>query len=212
MENIVFRKSFNGYNKDDVNSYVISISRKVSEAEIAKQEALAKLDAAEKEKELLSAELAVLKLKEENLARNGAGISNTELENLKKTLEEVTRERDEYKNVVEANEEKSRQYDSLSSKLGEVMITANAQAQALISDAEKRANARYDEMLEDSRAKVGELNEKYSGKIFDKTRELLKRLDDIVTDSALLKAEVKVALDEDIEECKNHDGGDKIEQ
>lgn len=212
MENIVFRKSFNGYNKDDVNSYVISISRKVSEAEIAKQEALAKLDAAEKEKELLSAELAVLKLKAENLARNGAGISNTELENLKKTLEEVTRERDEYKNVVEANEEKSRQYDSLSSKLGEVMITANAQAQALISDAEKRANARYDEMLEDSRAKVGELNEKYSGKIFDKTRELLKRLDDIVTDSALLKAEVKVALDEDIEECKNHDGGDKIEQ
>ena len=212
MENIVFRKSFNGYNKDDVNSYVISISRKVSEAEIAKQEALAKLDAAEKEKELLSAELAVLKLKAENLAKTGAGISNTELENLKKTLEEVTRERDEYKNAVEANEEKSRQYDSLSSKLGEVMITANAQAQALISDAEKRANARYDEMLDDSRAKVGELNEKYSGKIFDKTRELLKRLDDIVTDSALLKAEVKVALDEDIEECKNHDGGDKIEQ
>lgn len=212
MENIVFRKSFNGYNKDDVNSYVISISRKVSEAEIAKQEALAKLDAAEKEKELLSAELAVLKLKAENLAKTGAGISNTELENLKKTLEEVTRERDEYKNAVEANEEKSRQYDSLSSKLGEVMITANAQAQALISDAEKRANVRYDEMLEDSRAKVGELNEKYSGKIFDKTRELLKRLDDIVTDSALLKAEVKVALDEDIEECKNHDGGDKIEQ
>ena len=84
MENIVFRKSFNGYNKDDVNSYVISISRKVSEAEIAKQEALAKLDAAEKEKELLSAELAVLKLKEENLARNGAEISNTELENLSK--------------------------------------------------------------------------------------------------------------------------------
>ncbi len=212
MENIVFRKSFNGYNKDDVNSYVISISRKVSEAESAKQEALAKLDAAEKEKELLSAELAVLKLKAENLAKTGAGISNTELENLKKTLEEVTRERDEYKNAVEANEEKSRQYDSLSSKLGEVMITANAQAQALISDAEKRANARYDEMLDDSRAKVGELNEKYSGKIFDKTRELLKRLDDIVTDSALLKAEVKVALDEDIEECKNHDGGDKIEQ
>lgn len=212
MENIVFRKSFNGYNKDDVNSYVISISRKVSEAESAKQDALAKLDAAEKEKELLSAELAVLKLKAENLAKTGAGISSTELENLKKTLEEVTRERDEYKNAVEANEEKSRQYDSLSSKLGEVMITANAQAQALISDAEKRANARYDEMLEDSRAKVGELNEKYSGKIFDKTRELLKRLDDIVTDSALLKAEVKVALDEDIEECKNHDGGDKIEQ
>lgn len=212
MENIVFRKSFNGYNKDDVNSYVISISRKVSEAEVAKQEALAKLDAAEKEKELLSAELAVLKLKAENLAKTGAGISNTELENLKKTLEEVTRERDEYKNAVEANEEKSRQYDSLSSKLGEVMITANAQAQALISDAEKRANARYDEMLDDSRVKVGELNEKYSGKIFDKTRELLKRLDDIVTDSALLKAEVKVALDEDIEECKNHDGGDKIEQ
>lgn len=212
MENTVFRKAFNGYNKDDVNSYVISISRKVSEAESAKQEALAKLDSTEKEKELLSAELAVLKLKEARSAKDEAVIGKAELEGLKKALEEVTRERDEYKKIVEASEEKSRQYDSLSGKLGEVMITANAQAQQLIINAEKRANARYDEMLENSRAKVGELNEKYSGKIFDKTRELLKRLDDIVTDAALLKAEVKVALDEDIEECRQHDGGDTIEQ
>lgn len=221
MENLLFRKAFNGYNKDDVNDYVINISRKISESESAKQEALAKLETVERERDALVSELSALKknidselatLKVAQKANDRADIGKAELEEMKKALEDVTRERDEYKKAVEQGDEKTKQYDALSGKLGEIMITANAQAQELISEAEKRANDRYNEMLEESRMKVGELNEKYSEKIFDKTRELLKRLDEIVTDSALLNAELKVALDEDIEECRKYDGGEKVEQ
>ena len=227
MDSIVFRKAFKGYNKEDVNAYILKISQKVAEkdgeierlekengenklrreaAETLLTEESGKLEQKEKEIAILKEEIELLKAEAEKNAFDPEPLKK-ENEELKAKLKDAEDVIAECKKTVEETFEKTKQYDTLSGKLGEVMMKANAQAEAIITDAETRAKQKYDEMLDESKENVSSLNEKYSARIFDRTRDLLKKLDDVVTESAVFKAEIDVSLSEDIENRKNS-GGD----
>lgn len=128
---IVFRSAINGYNRDDVNKYILETSKKFKEAQEASKEKI----------EILTAKLAKLEshdvTKTEELQKN--------VESLTSTVQSLKEENDKLKADLAAatvNSEKTGEaagYDALSQQIGSILISANTTASTILSNASSDA-------------------------------------------------------------------------
>lgn len=173
-EKVKFRKSVGGYNKQDVNEYIESFSRRYEKNEQdlkktieAQKGKIAELEAACKkdgESDRIIAELNerldLLKSENEELssANNKLGVRVSELE------KEAELNKEAY--------EKSGIYDKVSDQIGSMIINANAKAESIIGEAELRAKIKANTILEDMTNELKAFCEKYSSEISGKMQEL----------------------------------------
>ena len=166
----VFRKSMSGYNKEDVNNYIINMSKKYSEAEIAYKNEIGRLTY-----ELQSGENAYEELRTNYENAKSASLSEInalkeEIAVLNETLNQKTAEIDSLIHNMERAEshaklsdsfggitdenEKATLFDCISGKTGEIIVIACktaddiiAKAKAEAEDILNEANSKKDNML-----------------------------------------------------------------
>ncbi len=141
---VVFRDSFKGYNKEDVNGYIESFNRryselsdetdkKIKEASQQLEAALAELDEAKERANALEAENKKL--------FDDKAMAESVIDGLRETvdsLKERNAELEEKNAQISASEEEDRELDA---KVGSIIVHANEKAQSIISDAEAEAKA-----------------------------------------------------------------------
>lgn len=128
---IVFRSAINGYNRDDVNKYILEASKKFKEAQDASKE---KID-------ILTAKLAQVEshddTKTEELKKNIETLTATvqalqeENAKLKEDIANTTASADKEGNAAG--------YDALSQQIGSILISANTTASTILSNASSDA-------------------------------------------------------------------------
>ncbi|MBQ9121453.1 MAG: hypothetical protein IJY12_03710 [Clostridia bacterium] len=164
---LVFRSAFHGYNRDDVNQYILNMSKRFKEAQDASKE---KIDA-------LTAKLAA------------AGVPTTEdaedaeASSLAESMEALRAENEELKRALEAAkfEEKvidSQPFDNLSQQIGSILISANTTASTILnnasSDAEKlRADAENE--VNKVKLKLGSEADAILAKFSDELKNVLEQ-------------------------------------
>lgn len=148
QNSVVFRSSAAGYNKRDVNQFILSMNAKFSAAEEGYKkeistlkencqkgaQALEKLGTAEAENEALRRELEAMRFELGELRREKEALSTCdteELENVRK---------------------KAALYDTMSSQFGDVMLTASHNAEQMISDARRES----EQTLEAAKSTIGQ--------------------------------------------------------
>ncbi len=150
-KNVAFRSAIGGYNREDVNQYILNINRELEEKDSAAAEAekkaaeaadritalTADLDAAKADKEALEGSRSSLsesvdQLKEENDSlREKLAAAEAEKAQLAARLKEMESSAEE--------EEKSQKYDRISAQIGDIMISANTSADAIVAAANTHA-------------------------------------------------------------------------
>ena len=170
-KNVVFRSSMRGYNKSDVNNYLVKFNAEAAEREEnAKAEAKAanaRADKAEKtaeEARRLAEEykekIAALEAERDELAQK-----------LQHEQEENVRLEDEMQIVAEAQDEipesdelaelrqKAALYDENSASIGETLISAKKMAQEILDNANKEATMREERSRAEADARKRALEE-----------------------------------------------------
>lgn len=189
-KNVAFRSAIGGYNREDVNRYILDINR-------ALQEKSAQADEAESRAETLSAELDAITA--DKTALEGIRASLQEAIDQLKEENEALREKlaaAEAENarlaVSPEDGDKSQKYDRISAQIGDIMISANTSADAIvaaandhaakiITDTENEANdirtrlsAAADDMLSEI---SGELRASTEGYLFELSNALCEMRD-----------------------------------
>lgn len=171
----VFRKSMSGFNKEDVTSYIINMSKRYSETEASFKYEIDRLNyelgVKTKSCEQLGADLekAVSENKNElvNLAEENAKLKamidekNTEIESLIKNLQQLSNKAkadDPFASNI-ADNEKAVLFDSISSKTGEIMLIACKTADDIIAKAQKEA----EDIINDANSKKNNMLRSISG-------------------------------------------------
>ena len=170
-KNVVFRSSMRGYNKSDVNNYLVKFNAEATEREeSAKAETKAALARAEKaEKTALEAQNLAEEYKEKIAALEA---ERDELATkLQREQEESVRLEDEMRDSLDSIEEtvdeselaelreKAALYDQNSANIGETLISAKKMAQEIIDSANKEANARDERSRAETEARKRALEE-----------------------------------------------------
>ena len=160
-----FRDSLSGYRKDDVNQYIEQMNRRFSEAETQYQTQIAALtkqagSGCAEENDSLRAELAKAQ-KDAAEAERLLAEKEEQIALLTKKLEEV--EAAEKEQPAAAPSE-TLSYEQMSSRLGNVLLIADKQAETLVSDAKKEAAAilekakkEADDLKKETRVRVDDL-------------------------------------------------------
>ncbi len=186
---VKFRKSMGGYNRDDVNGYIESLSSKYYYAE---SEYRRKID--DLEKKLKELEEKVKKadefsstelkgLKEENEKGNlligklndkidELSTRNNELEQENASLKSNKEELESIKESCSEAYEKSNMYDKVSEQIGSMIVSANAKAEGIISEAELKARANANAIIDNAVLRLRNMNEKYAGEIMSNSIRL----------------------------------------
>ena len=171
----VFRKSINGFNKEDVTSYIINMSKRYSETEASfkyeidrlNYELTTKSKANEQlgldiEKIVSEKERALSALQEENAGlRSIIEEKNAEIETLVKNLQTSASDNkkdDPYASAIEENEI-AILFDSISNKTGEFMILACKTADDIIAKAQKEA----EDIIKDANSRKNNMLRSISG-------------------------------------------------
>ncbi len=151
-ENVAFRSAVGGYNREDVNRYILHFNRELEEKEAAVQKERSALEArvaeaddsvssanAERDAALADKEsvLATLSTVQEELASLREKLALLEEENVALTAELATRPLPE---TDSDKSEKSEKYDQISSQIGDIMISASASADAIVAAANEQAS------------------------------------------------------------------------
>ncbi len=166
-KNVVFRSSMRGYNKSDVNNYLVKFNAEAAEREeSARAEAKAADARAEKaEKAALEAQKLAEEYKEKIAAleaeRDGLAAQ------LQREQEENVRLEDEMQDALEPVDlgelaelrEKAMLYDQNSANIGATLISAKKMAQEIIDNANKEANARDERSRAETEARKRALEE-----------------------------------------------------
>lgn len=133
QKNVMFGTSLNGYKKQDVNAFIATLNANFSAAEegyrreiAALKEELATLRAAQEESEACDAERAALREENASLKAHLAAASAP-------TQSTADSE------AVEALRKKAALYDRMSSQLGDMMISANHNADLILDEARSEA-------------------------------------------------------------------------
>ncbi len=214
---IRFRKAIGGYNKEDVNNFIEEISARYNSAENEYQKKIKELQNQVSElqgeldavKEETANELCELRETNEN---NGAVIAELN-ENLDKATNEneaLTKENEALKienaGLKAQSEqfasacEKSDMYDKVSEQIGSMIVSANAKAETIVKDAEQKAIADRNDMIDNAASRIRNMNAKYTGSIKEKTSGISSDLQRIVTEIERFSAESQMALEI---ECQN---------
>ena len=216
---IKFRKSMGGYNREDVNNYIESITSKNYETEEALKKQIADLEAkvitleaeieeyeesvvVEAEKLRNDKEQSELLIAELNNTVAKMGAENTEL------TQENTQLRERVSELEKANAsnveayEKSNKYDQVSEQIGSVLLNANARAESLVSEAQIKARVHIDNMVEKAAEKLRALNEKYTKEITVKAVGMADELRGISLSAEAFRTQTEAALENECKELK----------
>lgn len=158
----LFRKSMKGYNKDDVNEYILGLNRTLEEQtalhEKEANEYKAKLDEAEKRakelEELIKkqdAVIASLKARDEEAEKlSGENLEmEQEIISLRVTVSELEESLADYKKAENESSEKAEQYDSICTRAGEILVIASTTAEDILN----RANSEATKIVGDANTK-----------------------------------------------------------
>ncbi len=213
---VVFRESFRGYQKDDVNRYITQIHEqfarenertqkelrrlndRIAEAEAlrpALEDAKGQVEAlnkkltscneiasqAQQQKTDMAEQLAQLRAEKEALASENAAL-HAKMEQMELHSAESVKSSAE-------NEENAKRYESMSHKIGDIILSAKAEAEEIIEDARQKS----DEMLAEADRQA---KEKQTNGIL-RTKQLLLEADErIRVQSAQYAAECSLLLTE----------------
>ena len=190
---IKFRKSMGGYNREDVNNYIESMSTKSYENEVALKKQIADLEARVKELEEENREYEESVVVEAEKLRNEKEQSELLIVELNETvgklkeeksalIQENTMLKERASELEKANEsnveafEKSNKYDQVSEQIGSVLLNANAKAESIVSEAQIKARMHVENMVGKAAEKLQALNEKYTKEITVKTVNMAEEL------------------------------------
>ncbi|MBQ7968367.1 MAG: hypothetical protein IJ292_00910 [Clostridia bacterium] len=216
---IKFRKSMSGYNREDVNNYIESISSKNYESEEAYKKKIADLEAKVKELEKENKEY------EENVAAEAEKLRaekeqgeclilelNEALDKLKTEknglIQENTQLKERVSELEKANEsnieafEKSDKYDKVSGQIGSVLLNANARAESIVSEAQIKARMHMASMVDRTAEKLRILNEKYTKQITMKTVGMTEELRELSLSAESFRIQTQNALETECRELK----------
>lgn len=185
-----FRSGIGGYNKQDVNAYIASLSESFAAERAELQKRLAELQtsaeqlehsAAEAETEDADAKLMIAdslineQTKQLENVRNEAAELKTALDSEREENERLREELARYSD----SEEKLREYDRMSQKLGELMIKAASSAEQIKNEALleadktlKSSEARKNELIEKENELARSLDERYLSAVAAINRKL----------------------------------------
>ena len=129
-------------------------------------------------------------------------IDSLKLENgeLEKKNTELASKIDEYeKNASENSElyEKSSKYDKISEQIGSMIVSANARAESIVSEAELKARVAAKTMIDMTVEKLNGLNEKYLGEIVAKSVQLTEAFRGLSLEADSFRKVTNSALDEE---------------
>ncbi len=150
-KNVVFRTALGGFNKEDVNRYILTINKELEEKDSAaaeekkraeETEACAatlrgELDSARADKEALESILASLRQSLDETKETLASLTE-KCDALTAENERLTARIAELENTAE-EEDKSQKYDRISAQIGDIMISANTSADAIVAAANDHA-------------------------------------------------------------------------
>lgn len=147
-KNVAFRSAIGGYNREDVNRYILDLNRDFADKERDSANALAAADAnlteakqdVEKlkcEKEAATAEIAALSA-ELDAARADISSLKAKLAAAEETSASLRRELET--RPVSTNADKSEKYDQISAQIGDIMISATTSADAIVAAANEQAS------------------------------------------------------------------------
>ncbi len=133
-EMLRFRESFRGYNRDDVNSYIEQLNIVFSRREAEYKATISELE----EKASAQAEPSVYTHTDAEWDDINSRLVNAlaEVEELNRKLAEARKEIETSNDV-----EKQKMYDSMSSQVGNIIISANNNADKIVSEAKATAEA-----------------------------------------------------------------------
>lgn len=166
-KNVLFRTSVGGFNKADVMAYLDKQNADFRELTQQKNDAVAAKDA---EIESLRAQLADMRSQVE--ASESLAASSGEADELRAKLEAaeaalaakdalIEQLSEDAKKSVSENERKAELYDDMSAQLGDLLITANKNA---------------DSIIEEANAKAAEINEKACADAEERKRAFAQRM------------------------------------
>ena len=204
-----FRGAIGGYNKEDVNNYIEEISRKYS----------ANLSELEKKADRLERKINALEEEAEERAQaeqNNVSKSeydekiaelNLAIDALKSENEALIRERDELadklSSLTEESEsrdelfEKSAKYDQVSAQIGSMIVSANARAESIVTEAEIKARLSSKAMVDTTMERLNEINNKYTGEIIAKALQLAEDLRALSLSAESFRTDTKSAIETD---------------
>ena len=148
----LFRKSMSGYNKEDVNGYILSLNKTLEENEKQAEATLSEYNKRAEEADSLICSLkAELNTKDEIIASLGADAAKVQplteecaakderIAELEKTIAALNEKIAEYEAHNDSEKEKAENYDSLCSKAGEILVIASSTAEDILSRANNEA-------------------------------------------------------------------------
>lgn len=214
-----FRSAIGGYNKEDVNSYIEMLSTKYHNEDTENKEKIAKLEKKIKELEEELEEKGELSLEENKELKENAEKAENIISELRNTVdklngekEEIVKEnavlRDRITELEKVNEdnaelyEKSSKYDKVSEQIGSMIVSANAKAESIVSEANLRARVASNEMINNVYDRLCEVNDKYTNEIITKTVQFAEELKKVSMDAEAFRSSTKDSVREECEGIK----------
>lgn len=208
---IKFRSSMSGYNKADVNGYIADLNAKYYESDAENQRKIRELETRVKELEEEAAHKNDVELEElreklekaDKLVVEMNGVIdrlNEEKEAAAKNNAELVAKLAEYEKNAEANTEiyeKSSKYDKVSEQIGSMIVSANAKAESIVSEAEIKAKIASKAMIDMTVEKLNDLNEKYTGEILTKAVQLTEELRTLSLATECFRTNIKTSVEVD---------------
>ncbi len=206
-----FRSALSGYNKEDVNSYIESLSTKYHNEDTENKEKIAKLEKRIKELEEELEAKGELSLEETKELKENAEKAENIIAELRNTVDKINEEkeesikenavlRDRISELEKANEdtaelyEKSSKYDQVSEQIGSMIVNANAKAESIVSEANLRARVASNEMINNVYDRLCVVNDKYTNEIISKTVQLAEELKKVSMDAEVFRSNTKDAV------------------
>lgn len=208
-EKVKFRKSVSGYNKQDVNEYIESFSRKYERNERdlkktieEKNKKIAEFEAACKNSEESERIIAELNEKLDSLKSENESLSDAN-NKLGVRIAELEKDAELNKEAYE----KSGIYDKVSEQIGSMIINANAKAESIVGEAELRAKVKANAMLDDMTDELKAFCEKYSDAISCKMQELSETISNLAGDTLGFSSAMEGQIESDRQMIKRRLGG-----
>lgn len=205
---VAFRSSLGGFNREDVNKYILTLSRDFGEkeAELTARAAAAEAAAEEArtEADALRADLAAAKASSAEAAAE-IETQKAEIAALKAQLADTAEEAASLRRDLQARPaaptaDKSEKYDQISAQIGDIMISASTSADAIVAAANEQAakimsetedEANYirsrlsdaaDEMLSRISGELHVSTENCLGELLTALREMRENADSMIRD------------------------------
>ena len=147
QKNVAFRSALNGYNREDVNRYILDADRQAQEREAA---LVREADSLREQTSSLEAECAAQKTRaaQADMERTGAeniiaslreSVDRLKEENAALREEIASLRRQTEEQAADANAEKTQKYDQISAQIGDIMIHATSSADRIVAQANEQA-------------------------------------------------------------------------